>query len=127
MRRARTRHILSIVERDLNIEHRRTIERFDGSDAKAITADTTDRHSMKSDGIGPVRRARTEDAGKFFASHAARNDAQDISVRLVEPRDENNLVSGVKAVEAGDEFRLNLKPRVGSAITSLSRRGLAVL
>ena len=52
---------------------------------------------MKPDRVGTIRRARGENSCELCAGVIARTDALGLAIRLMEPREEHNLVSNGQA------------------------------
>src|SRR5215475_11767963 len=50
--------LLDLAKNGFDIKHGRAVDGFDGTDSQTIFANVTNYHRMKTDRIGPVRRAR---------------------------------------------------------------------
>ena len=49
--------LLDFAQHRLDVDDRRAIDRFDGTDSETVLGDLANRDLMKADRIGPVRRA----------------------------------------------------------------------
>jgi len=56
--------LLDLAKDGFDIKHWGAVDGFDGTNSQTISADVTDYHLMKTDGIGPVGRARREHSAK---------------------------------------------------------------
>jgi hypothetical protein len=77
---------------------------------------------MHSDGIRTVRRAGGEDAGQGIAQVVARVHRQHLAGRLVEPGENQQVLTGCDPVQAAQEVWLDLYSRVGRAFIALLGR-----
>ena len=77
---------------------------------------------MQPDGVGPVGRTRREDPGEPDAPVVPRVHLQHIALRFVQPRENDDLLTGLDPIKGFNEIRDDLQPRIGSALITLLRR-----
>lgn len=56
--------LLDCAKHGFDIKHWRAVDGFDGTNSQTFFADVTNDHLVKTDGIGPVWRARREHSAK---------------------------------------------------------------
>src|SRR5262249_21957786 len=105
-------------------EHGRGVDRLDRTNPQASLLDASDGHLMDAERIRAVRRTCCKHARERIARIAAWVNLEYVSVRGVEPGDDEDLVA---SLESGERFRregVDLEPRIGRALGALLRRRL---
>src|SRR5688572_32344896 len=114
------------VERRLEVEHRRAVERLEAGDAEPRPrGHLEDAATVQTDGIGPVLRPRAEDAGERRGGVVARVDRQHRAVATVEPGEHQDLAAGPQLPGRFRHRRIELEPGLRRALVALLRRLVA--
>lgn len=93
----------------------------------AIVIDAQDLCAMHSDRVGPIRRTRGKHSHQGILLIASRMHLEDRALRLMKPRKYPDVLSRFNAVEPPDKIRMDLQPRIGSALPSLVRSACTFL
>src|SRR6185312_1562010 len=88
---------------------------------RAIVIDAQDLCAMHSDWVGTIRRSRGKHSHQGILLLASRMHLEDRALRLMEPCKDPDVLSRFNAVESPDEIRMDIQPRIGSALPSLVR------
>ena len=81
---------------------------------------------MEADGVWAVGRAGGEDAGERGVRDAAGVDLQRLAVGLMEPGEEDELVSEVETEESVVILGIEFEPGFGGVLVALTGGGVAV-
>ena|ERR1051326_5823978 len=115
------------IEYRLDVDDGRAVDGFNWADEHTVLDDFTYSHAVKADGIRTVGRAGGKYAVKALAGVGAGMNLQRFPSRLVQPGEDDDLVSGAKTMEALGGKGMNFKPGVGRTFDALSRGVFAVL
>src|SRR5262245_12610075 len=74
---------------------------------------------MEPQRVWSVRRSRREDAGKRVAFVSARVNLQSVTLSLVQPGHDDDVLAGHDSVKARLEGWAHFQPRVGTALRAL--------
>ena len=88
--------------------------------------DCEDLDAVQADGVRSIRRAGGEDAGDWPGRVAPGVDLEHEAIGLVEPGEDDDLVSGSQPGGRWKDIRLERDPRVRGALAALHRRQRAI-
>ena len=108
-------------ERRLDVHDGRPVERLDRPDAQPISLDRPNRHAVQPQRVRPVRGTSREDSRHPIPLVGPGTHAKHVAPRAVQPRDDQDLVAGRKALEPLRLQAVDLEPRVGRAFGALPR------
>jgi|SRR5581483_6468274 len=110
-----------LTEDWLDVDNRSAVQCFEAAHVDSRPIDGRDFHAVKSNGIGAVRRAGTEDAFALPRGIPARMYAQYIAAGAIKPCEHDDGVAGVNVPQSIEHFRLEDKPGVRRAFIRLTR------
>ena len=103
----------------LNVDHGSTVDGFNGADSKASPSDSANDDRVKAEGIWAIGRSGGEYPGDRTAGIGTGMNFQYLAIRLMQPGDDDDLVTWVEAMERVSRECVNFKPCVGCAFGSL--------
>ena len=106
----------------LDVDDGRAVDRLQRSHLELEPVDPADRDAMEPERVRPIGRPRREHARQRSARVVARVDLQDVSLRLVQPGHDDQLVAHADAVQRVRVGRRQDDQRVGRTLTPLPRR-----
>ncbi len=81
------------LQHRLDIDDRRSVDRFDRSNTQAIAVDRVDDDGMETERVRPVRGPRRENAGERIPFVGSRVDLKNIAPCTMKPGDDDDLVA----------------------------------
>ena len=103
----------------LDVNDWRPIQRFEMAHPHASAFDGGDLDPVQANGIGAVRRARTEDAFLRPGGVPSWVHGQNVATRAIEPGDDDNLIAGPEVPETFKYLRLEDQPGLGYTFVGL--------
>src|SRR5262245_61760678 len=113
--------LIGRTEQRLDIDDRRSIDRFQGRDPEPRTGDLQDRDPVEPDRVGAIGGARREHTLQRYIDPPARVHPKHVAARVVQPGEHYELVSHGDAGESRSDRGGELQPGLGSALVSLAR------
>ena len=83
----------------LNVDHGSTVDGFNGADSKASPSDSANDDRVKAEGIWAIGRSGGEYPGDRTAGIGTGMNFQYLAIRLMQPGDDDDLVTWVEAME----------------------------
>jgi hypothetical protein len=111
-----------LPQRRLDVDHRRSVDGFDGPDAKAATIDGTQPDGMETQRVRPVRRSRRKHARQAPSLVTSRVDLADVPPSPMQPGDDEEPIAHREAAERPRGPRVHVQPGVGRPFRSLPGR-----
>lgn len=105
----------------LDVNDRRPVQRFEMAHPHASAVDGGDLDPVQANGIGAVRRARTEDAFLHPGGVPPWVHAQNVATRAIEPGDDDNFIAAPEAPETFKHLRVEDQPGLGCTFVGLQR------
>src|SRR5262249_21638549 len=103
----------------LDVDDGRTVDGLEGADLDPAAAQLEDAYAVEADRVGPIGRARREDAGQRPRGIPAGMDLQHIPSALVQPGQNEDLLPGSEPIERIDNALVELQPGVGCSLAAL--------
>src|ERR1700730_9799504 len=109
------------AEHRFDVNDRCAIDGFDWSDPQPAPEDFSHGYGMEANWIWPIRGSRREDPGERTPIVRAGSDVEHVTVGLVKPRQDDDLVANRDTVEPLCQRWAHLEPRIGRALPTLFR------
>jgi hypothetical protein len=103
---------LDFAKHRLDVDHRRAVDGFHLADSQALLADFAHGGLMKADRIGPIRGSRRKYTGQSPARVRARMHLQNLTLSLMQPGQDHDLVAYCKPVQGLGGERTHFKPGI---------------
>ena len=105
----------------LHVDDRRAIECFKALYLNSRAVDGTNRDSVQTDGIGPMRRAGTEHTFLHTRRIAARMHAENIATCTIQPSEQHEFIAFLDRAKSFGNLFPEDEPRTRRALIRLSR------
>src|SRR5262249_6140191 len=103
------------------------VERLEGPDSQAAVGNFAYRNATKAQRVRPVRGTGGEDALGRIVGVPTGVHFDDVALRQVQPRDDDQLVSNIDPAQANGKARVYVDPHIGCSLSTLLWRILPVL
>lgn len=111
-----------MAEHRLDVDDRRAVDSLDRADQQPVLSHFAHRNLMKANWVRPVGRACCKDTSQSSEWIRTGMNLQHIAMGLVQPSQNDELVSGLESVKALRRERIHFQPGVGRALRSLFGR-----
>jgi len=110
---------LHLTKHRFDIDHRRSVDRFDGTNSETVLGDFPDGDLMHTDRIGPIGRACCKHTSESPIRIRTWMDFQSLSLRSMQPSQNDDYIDDSETIQGLHGEAANLKPGVWCTLRTL--------